>query len=75
MNLILSDVEETIMIVDQIEGAPEGHATVNVRNIALASWHPSYNMPPVRSRNAKWRCSSYEETVSSWYVAFRSYSI
>jgi small nuclear ribonucleoprotein (snRNP)-like protein len=28
MNLILSDVEETIMIVD-IEGAPEG--TVNVR--------------------------------------------
>ncbi|RPD67350.1 like-Sm ribonucleo protein [Lentinus tigrinus ALCF2SS1-7] len=30
MNLILSDVEETIMIVDQVEGAPEGHATVNV---------------------------------------------
>lgn len=29
MNLILSDVEETIMIVD-IEGAPEG--TVNVRS-------------------------------------------
>lgn len=28
MNLILSDVEETIMIVD-VEGAPEG--TVNVR--------------------------------------------
>lgn len=30
MNLILSDVEETIMIVDQVDGAPEGHATVNV---------------------------------------------
>ncbi|KAI0663251.1 hypothetical protein C8Q70DRAFT_1086182 [Cubamyces menziesii] len=30
MNLILSDVEETIMIVDQIEGAPEGHTTVNI---------------------------------------------
>jgi len=29
MNLILSDVEETIMIVD-VEGAPEGHRTVNV---------------------------------------------
>jgi U6 snRNA-associated Sm-like protein LSm3 len=28
MNLILSDVEETIMIVDVAEGAPEG--TVNV---------------------------------------------
>ncbi|KAI0772071.1 like-Sm ribonucleoprotein [Trametes elegans] len=30
MNLILSDVEETIMIVDQVEGAPEGHTTVNI---------------------------------------------
>ncbi|KAH9894477.1 hypothetical protein C8Q73DRAFT_518944 [Cubamyces lactineus] len=30
MNLILSDVEETIMIVDQIEGAPEGHTAVNI---------------------------------------------
>lgn len=31
MNLILSDVEETIMIVDVVEGAPEGQSTVNVR--------------------------------------------
>jgi small nuclear ribonucleoprotein (snRNP)-like protein len=30
MNLILSDVEETIMIVDVAEGAPEGQGTVNV---------------------------------------------
>ncbi|PIL36975.1 hypothetical protein GSI_00667 [Ganoderma sinense ZZ0214-1] len=30
MNLILSDVEETIMIVDPVEGAPESHTTVNV---------------------------------------------
>ena len=30
MNLILSDVEETIMILDQVEGAPDGQATVNV---------------------------------------------
>lgn len=30
MNLILSDVEETIMLVDPVEGAPEGHTTVNV---------------------------------------------
>lgn len=29
MNLILSDVEETIMIVDQQEGAPGGQHTVN----------------------------------------------
>ena len=33
MNLILSDVEETIMIVDQVEGAPEGQSTVNVSKI------------------------------------------
>lgn len=30
MNLILSDVEETIMIVEQSDGAPEGRNTVNV---------------------------------------------
>lgn len=33
MNLILSDVEETIMIVEQVEGAPEGQSTVNVRGV------------------------------------------
>lgn len=32
MNLILSDVEETILIVDVADGAPEGSATVNVRS-------------------------------------------
>ncbi|KAF9821259.1 hypothetical protein IEO21_00867 [Rhodonia placenta] len=30
MNLILSDVEETIVIVDHVEGAPEGQGTVNI---------------------------------------------
>lgn len=30
MNLILSDVEETIMIVDVPEGVQEGQGTVNV---------------------------------------------
>jgi hypothetical protein len=30
MNLILSDVEETIMIVDQQEGVPGAQHTVNV---------------------------------------------
>jgi small nuclear ribonucleoprotein (snRNP)-like protein len=30
MNLILSDVEETIMIVEPIEGALEGNETVKV---------------------------------------------
>jgi U6 snRNA-associated Sm-like protein LSm3 len=30
MNLILSEVEETIMIVEVAEGAPVGQGTVNV---------------------------------------------
>ncbi|KAI0952257.1 hypothetical protein AcW1_004412 [Taiwanofungus camphoratus] len=30
MNLILSDVEETIMMVDQVEGALDGQNTVNI---------------------------------------------
>jgi hypothetical protein len=30
MNLILSDVEETIMLVDGTEGAPPGQGVVNV---------------------------------------------
>lgn len=33
MNLILSDVEETIMIVDQQEGVPGGQHTVNVSSL------------------------------------------
>ncbi len=36
MNLILSDVEETIMIVEHVDGAPDGQGTVNVSNILLA---------------------------------------
>jgi hypothetical protein len=36
MNLILSDVEETIMIVEVTEGAPEGHGTVNVSSVPFA---------------------------------------
>ena len=30
MNLILSDVEETIMLVDGVDGAPPGQGVVNV---------------------------------------------
>ena len=36
MNLILSDVEETIMIVDAPEGAPPGQGLVNVSDGAGA---------------------------------------
>jgi hypothetical protein len=33
MNLILSDVEETIMLVDGAEGAPSGQGVVNVSRL------------------------------------------
>lgn len=39
MNLILSDVEETIMIVDVPEGAAAGQGTVNVRSILSVENH------------------------------------
>jgi hypothetical protein len=34
MNLILSDVEETIMLVDGMEGTPPGQGVVNVSSIS-----------------------------------------
>jgi len=37
MNLILSDVEETVMLVDGMEGAPPGQGVVNVSSTLLAS--------------------------------------
>jgi U6 snRNA-associated Sm-like protein LSm3 len=37
MNLILSDVEETIMIVDVAEGASDGQGTINVGFSVLLS--------------------------------------
>jgi small nuclear ribonucleoprotein (snRNP)-like protein len=33
MNLILSDVEETIMLVDGAEGTPHGQGVVNVSSV------------------------------------------
>lgn len=59
MNLILSDVEETIMLVD-VEGAPEG--AVNVRG-TLAAEICTQLMSAYRLQSAKWRCFSSEEMV------------
>ena len=62
MNLILSDVEETIMIVDQIEGAPEGHTTVNVSLLHADPFNMCNRKPPDREaqnghafRSRRWR--------------------
>lgn len=37
MNLILSDVEETIMLVDGVEGAPPGQGVVNVSSTSSST--------------------------------------
>jgi hypothetical protein len=67
MNLILSDVEETIMIVEVAEGAPEGHGTVNVLSV-LRPWIAGLIVTFGRSQSEKWTCCSSEATVLSWYA-------
>lgn len=44
MNLILSDVEETIMLVDGVEGAPPGQGVVNVSSISPSTALSSRNV-------------------------------
>lgn len=45
MNLILSDVEETIMIVEMAEDAPDAQGTVNVRDYLNTSTHQAVSCP------------------------------
>jgi hypothetical protein len=66
MNLILSDVEETIMLVDGVEGAPPGQGVVNVSpsspfNIAIfvLTCRP-------RWQKERWKCSLSEEMALFW---------
>lgn len=62
MNLILSQVEETITIVDLPEGAQEG--TVNVTfPFFLAHLELSLSNHRFRSQNEKCRCCLYAGTV------------
>ena len=62
MNLIMSAVEETIMVVEPAEGAPQGQGSVNVSHIylvfRLAFTHESSSMS-----NGRWRCCSLGEMV------------
>jgi len=66
MNLILSDVEETIMVVDVPDGAPESEGRVRVRGwnflqSVMKSANNSFSF--YRSRNGVLRCCLYVETV------------
>jgi len=68
MNLIMSAVEETIMIVEPVEGAPQSQGSVNVSHVysifRSVLIHKSSSMS-----NGRWTCCSLEEMVlSSWVL-------
>jgi hypothetical protein len=73
MNLIMSDVEETIMIVDVVDGAPAGQpATVNV---GVANMHLFARLLGNRLQKEKWTCCSYEGMALSWCVPRPSFYV
>ena len=63
MNLILSDVEETIMLVDGAEGAPPGQGIVNVSPLTSHRSDPFLTYPH-RRRRERWKCFSSEVMAS-----------
>ena len=62
MNLIMSAVEETIMVVEPGEGATQGQGSVNVSHVCLI--FPLVFTPKSSSTSSgRWRCCLLEETV------------
>jgi hypothetical protein len=53
MNLILSDVEETIMLVETVDGAPEGQGVVNVRKVFLSPRFSLIDVSPYQGRQTE----------------------
>jgi len=62
MNLIMSAVEETIMIIEPVEGAPQSQGTVNVSHICL-TFELIFNRGFSSTSNGRWRCCLLGETV------------
>ena len=62
MNLILSDVEETIMLVDVDEAGNAGQGRINVRYCKL-QLKAVDAVTLDRLRSGKWKCCLYEEMV------------
>lgn len=56
MNLILSDVEETIMLVDGMEGTSPGQGVVNVSSISPSTVIFVLTLYP-RWQKERWKCS------------------
>ena len=63
MNLILSDVEETVMIVDSVDGSYEGQGAVKVSiSTCKVNWLQLDDVQ-YRSRKGKWTCFLLEGMV------------
>lgn len=65
MNLILSDVEETMMLVDGAESAPHGQGVVNVSS-SISHRNNPFLTYPHRWRRERWRCFSSEVMGLFW---------
>lgn len=68
MNLILSDVEETIMLVDGVEGAPPGQGVVNVSSTSPPNTAIFVLTLRPRWQKERWKCSLSEEMALFWYI-------
>ena len=64
MNLIMSAVEETIMVVEPVEGAPHSQGSVNVSNVC-SILGPVLTCEFSSMSNGRWTCCSSEGTGSS----------
>lgn len=64
MNLVMSAVEETIMIVEPVEGAPHGQGSVNVGHVC-SIFGLVFTFKSSSTSNGRWTCCSLEETVLS----------
>ena len=64
MNLIMSAVEETIMIVEPVEGAPHGQGSVNV-SCVCSMFGLVFIYKSSSTSNGRWRCCLLEGTASS----------
>lgn len=64
MNLIMSAVEETIMIVESVEGTPSAQGSVNVSNICSKFWL-AFTYGSSSMSNGRWTCCLSEGTVLS----------
>ena len=63
MNLVMSAVEETIVVVEPVEGAPQSQGSVSVSHL-YSIFEPPFTCNPSSMSSGRWTCYSLEVTVS-----------